>query len=243
MILVTSFHREGYEKYGREMLLSAIENFPGDIIAYSEDFDDWVPDVRHEKVSYRDLLDVPGCENFLSYCNANPVFQGKLFYTQSDFMYDFNHDAARFSKKVFSQFDAFDSFPGEKIIWVDADCVFKKKTTEKFWEGLFDGKAVFYMGREGFHVETGVVGFDLSHPDFVMFHSAYVLTYRKGFIFTLPYWCDGYTFQWSLEQSQVEGKNHSPNWKLGDSLDVIETTPIHEFITHKKGLKKFGSMN
>lgn len=230
-MIVTCFHKKGYEKYGKRMLESAIENYDGDIVAYSEDFDDWIPDLQHEKVSFRPLQDVYGYDAFMDYCGRSQIFRGL-----TAFGYDYNHDAVKFSKKVFAQFDAFDLEPG-KIIWVDADSIIKKPTQFDF----FAGKAVFHLGRDGFYTESGVVGFDTEHPDFKEFLKQYQRVYRKGIIFTLPRWHDCEALDWAIVESNIQTHNLSADWKPGDDIDVLPTTVLGEYITHMKGNKKWKS--
>jgi len=231
MILVTCFHKKGYEAYGKRMLESAIEFFDGDIVAYSEDFDDWTPDLHHEKISYRPLQEVYGYENFMDYCSRAHVFSG-----QTPFGYDYNHDAVKFSKKVFAQFDAF-TLEKEKVIWVDADSVIQKKVDFDF----FDGKALFHLGREGFYTESGVVGFDVVHKDFKAFKEEYVKVYQKGLIFTLPRWHDCEAFDYAVMQSGIKTNNLSEYWKPGDDLDVLPSTVLGEYVNHYKGNLKWKS--
>ena len=230
-MIVTCFHKKGYETYGKRMLESAIEHYDGDIVAYSEDFDDWCPDIQHEKVSYRPLQDIYGYESFMGYCGRSNIFSGI-----TPFGYDYNHDAVKFSKKVFAQFDAFTLEPG-KIIWLDADSVIQKPTQFDF----FAGKALFHLGREGFHTESGVVGFDTEHPDFDKFRELYVKVYQKGLIFTLPRWHDCAAIDWALEQSGIPVHNLSADWKPSDDLDVLPTTLLGEYIKHYKGKRKWKS--
>lgn len=233
MILVTSFHRKGYEAYGRRMLETAMEFFPGKIMAYSEDGTDW--DLKHERIEYRNLLEVNGCAGFLHYCDRHDVFHGR-----TPFGYDYNHDAARFCKKVFAQYDVLWK-EKDKVLWLDADSVIKKPVTEAWFSDIFKGNPVFYLGREGFHCETGVIGFDPSHSDFGKFLDQYVRVYQTGRIFSLPRWHDCAALDWAIEESKITATNLSPNWKPGDSLDVLETTILTDTFTHYKGNKKWKS--
>lgn len=228
MIAITSFSPKGYERYGKRFLESFVNNWPCDLVVYYEE----LPDFEHLKVSYKPLMEVFGMKAFLSYCDRNDVFRGR-----TSFGYNYNFDARKFSFKVFAQFDALKNYKG-KVIWLDADTVTNKPVSKEFIESLFDGKVISYIHRPFFHPESGFVGFDTAHDDFPEFFERYENCYRRGQIFKLERWHDCEALQWAIEQSKVQVKNLSPDWKKGDSLDVIPTTVLGEYLTHFKGSQK-----
>ena len=231
MILVTSFSPQGYEAYGKSMLESAFQNFKGSIIAYYDEEPEECNKV--EGVIYADLTKTYGFRTFLGYIDRSPVFSGK-----TPAGYNYNYDARKFSKKVFAQLDVLKPNTG-KVLWVDSDSLITKPLTEEFVSSLFNGKALSYLGRAGFHTETGFVGFDTDKHDFPKFLEKYTECYRKGRIFTLQRWHDCAAFDWALEQSGASANNLSPNWKMGDDLDVMPSTVLSGYILHMKGNKKW----
>jgi hypothetical protein len=231
MLAITTFSPKGYELYGKRFLETFVEHWPCNIVVYYEE----LPDFKHEKVTYKPLMEVFGMKAFLSYCDKD-VFKG-----QTSFGYNYNFDARKFSFKVFAQFDALKNNKG-KVIWLDADTITKKPVTEEFINGLFgelgQEACLSFLGRRGFHCESGFVGFDTDHPDFEEFFERYENCYRRGQIFKLERWHDCEALQWAIDQSGVNVNNLSPFWKTGDDLDVMPKTVLGEYLTHFKGRQK-----
>ena len=225
MIVVTSFSPKGYNLYGKRFLESFVKTWPCEVLVYHEG----QPDFEHEKIIYKPLMEVFGCEAFLKYCDQNKIFQG---FTPVG--YNYNFDAKKFCRKVFAQFDALQNHK-EKVIWLDADSVTLKPITEEFIDDLYGDAGLVYLGREGFHCESGFLGFDTERDGFGDFLAKYTECYRKGIIFTLERWHDCQALDWARSFALVKEKNLSPNWKVGDDLDVMQTTVLSEYIQHFKG--------
>lgn len=231
MICVTSFSSKGYELYGKRFLETFVEFWPCDIVVYYEE----LPDFQHKKVIYKPLMEVFGIKAFLTYCDRDARFRGKTV-----FGYNYNLDARKFCHKVFAQFDAMKNNLG-KVIWLDADMVTKKEVTKEFIESLFDSQALCILGREGFYLESGFVGFDVGHPDFDLLFDRYENCYRRGQIFKLDRWHDCEALEWAIAQSGIKVSNLSPFWKIKDDLDVMPKTVLGEYLTHFKGNQKLDS--
>lgn len=231
MICVTTFSQKGYELYGKRFLETFVENWPCKIVVYYET----LPDFQHEKVIYKPLLEVFGVQAFLQYCDRMPIFRG-----MTEFGYNYNYDAKKFCRKVFAQLDTLKEHQG-KVVWLDADSFFKKPITEEFIDDIYGDAGVVYLGREGFHSESGFLGFDTERDGFGDFVEQYTRCYRKGVIFTLKRWHDCEALDWALNQKLVKSKNLTAGWKDGDSLDVLEDTVLGEYMEHLKGKRKFDS--
>lgn len=233
MIAVTCFSEKGYEETGRKMLETFVENWPIKIIAYYESKK--VPDLRHPNIIYRPFFAIPGVIGFLDYLaadNDHPI-NGVVIQDGKE-RYNYNYDIWKFCRKMFAQFDAFKE--RGKVFWVDSDVVTRKPIEREFLENLFDGEHLVFLGREGFHSETGFVGFDVEHPEFPKFEERYVDTLRRGIIFTLERWHDCAAFDWAREG---KGKDLSPFWKQGDSLSVWKRTILADYMIHYKGQRKY----
>lgn len=234
MIAVTTFSKDGYELYGKRLLESS-HHWPTPIVCYVEtDIED-----EYESVTYKPLFDVYGLKPFITYCE-HPKFRG-----QTPNGYDYNRDAVKFCYKVFAQFDVLQTYKG-KVFWLDGDTEFKKDVPESFLTDLFQGKPLVYLGREGFHTESGFLGFDTEHEDFPRFLTAYIDCYRRGILFSLPRWHDCEAFDWARTVSEVDGNNLSsffhakPGGVTSDELNVFPKTVLGEYMKHNKGNRKYG---
>jgi len=235
MIAVTTFSKSGYEKYAHRMIESVIENWPTKLIVYSE----FPLEIDSDKVEVRDFFSIPGTEAFYQYLREVPVTHGKIGNG-----YNYNFDAWKFTRKVFAQYDVLKE-ADDKVFWLDADCVIQKPVPDSFLQGLFDGKALVYLGRTGFYTETGFVGFDPKAEDFPAFLDKYINCLRLGILFKLKRWHDCEAFDWARLESGVSAKNLSPWFKIPDNgkmtieeLDVVGRSVIGEYIRHDKGPRK-----
>jgi len=231
MIAVTTFSPKGYEIYGRKLLESLIENWPGKVNCYVDE----IPDLEHEKITYKLLKNVHGHDQFIKYCSQNPIFSGKV-----DGGYSYTFDAVKFCHKAFAQFDSLRHNKG-KIFWIDGDCVLTKPVTEEFMSSVFNGATLAILSRPGFYTESGFIGFDTEGEKFKEFLDWYVKIYQKGLLFTLPGWHDCYAVDHAINQSEAPYRDLVGNWKFGDKLEVLENTVLGEYLIHNKGGKKFAN--
>ena len=228
MIAVTSFSPKGYEVYGKKFLESAVKHWPTEILVYYED----KPDFEHEKIVYKPLLEVYGLKAFLTYCDTNPAFQGRV-----GGGYSFNYDAAKFARKAFSQFDALQHNTG-KIFWLDADCIVKKDVPIQFLKDIFDGKTLALLQRPDLYTESGFVGFDTHGSCFDYFLKNYIDVYRRGILFKLPGWHDCWALDYAVKESLVPVNNLSVDYPQC-GINVMPHSILGEFLVHNKGQRKF----
>lgn len=143
-------------------------------------------------------------------------------------------DAKRFSHKVYSQLDAFES--GERyVVWFDADIVFKKPFTPAFLKKLVKGHMCAYLGRNGCYTETGFLIFDTQHPDFDTFKHRYASFYDDRRLFQLAYWIDCLAFD--KARKDLECNNLTP--EVSGMVDVFSRSPLAEYMEHDKGNLKY----
>lgn len=229
MICLTSFSKSGYDLYGKKFLETFVENWPCRLIVYYED----LPDFKHEKIEYRNLFDIQPLKSFLSLLQGKPMCMGNL---QEG--YNYNFDIWKFCRKSFAQFDALQNYDG-RVIWLDADIETLRPVPEEWVNLLFEDAGLVFLGRKGFHTETGFVGFDTQAEGFKDFLRKYIDCYRRGIIFSLARWHDCEAFDWAREFNFVKANNLSPHWKKNvDSLDVFGSSVLSEYMIHFKGNRK-----
>jgi len=231
MVVVTCFSQEGYEETGRKSLETFVKYWPCKIIAYHEGPE---PDFRHEKIEYRPFYQIPGVIGFLDYLLTIPQANGVVIQNGQE-RYNYNYDIWKFCRKMFAQYDVLENYHG-KVFWLDNDVITKKEVPEEFLNGLFKKKHLVFLGRKGFHTETGFVGFDTEHEDFPEFFKRYIACLKQGIVFSLPRWHDCEVFDWAREG---KGRDLSLFWKEGDPLGVWNKTILKRYMDHFKGQRKY----
>ena len=151
---VTSMNRKIFDEYGKEMLQGLVALWPeGEIHCYSEDR---LPEVP--RVTYRNLMEVPGFEHFHNVMSALPIFRGEIVAGQRNY----THDARTFSKKAFAYIDAAVEFDGW-LLWVDADVHTKKFIPRAWIEDWMIGSFMVVMKRKTWHMCSSFYGMDCTH--------------------------------------------------------------------------------
>lgn len=231
MICVTSFSPDGYELYGRKFLETYVENWPCPIVVY---YEREIPDFNHELIEYRDFNSIGPTKAFYEYIDRVPLARGMV-----GNRYDYNKDLWKFSRKVFAQLDILRGHRG-KVFWLDADIETHRKVGFEFLESLFKGNPIVYLGRLGFHCESGFVGFDTEHEKFGPFLEVYRNCLQKGLVFTLDRWHDCGMLDFAIESTGTPTTNLSDFYKRGSSaINVFPDTVLAEYMIHKKGNRKY----
>jgi hypothetical protein len=133
-------------------------------------------------------------------------------------------DAKRFCHKVFAQLDAMED--GEPFWWVDADVALLTAVPEAL---TTQTEVVTFLGRDSY-TETGLVGFNVVHPDFEEFKARYRRMYTDGLLFKLQYWTDCHAFDFAREG---KGFNLTPNGRGFDN--VMRDSKFGACMAHFKG--------
>lgn len=230
MLAVTSFHPEGYRKYGRRCLEGLSRHFPGKVVAYYEEKTDPTAGVE-----FRDFYSIPDAKRILE--RISRVFGSNGVSVEKS--YDFRYDACKFSRKVFVQDAVFDE--DDLVFWIDADCVIKQDIPAELLENMLKDVPLAYMGRKGkfatsnAYTETGFVGFNTKHPEFQTFRSRYLSYFSTGKIFSqLQGWHDCIAFDYARQG--LSGNNLSPSGMLMGS--VMHLTVLDPYMDHLKGNRK-----
>ena len=230
MIAVTTFSKTGYEEYAHKTLESMRQNWPTEVIVYTES-----PMVEGE----RNFFGIEGTMGFYQNIKNTPALHGMV----KD-GYNYNYDVWKFSRKMFAQWDVLKNYKG-KVFWIDADCYIRRPISIEFLEGLFDGKGLCYLGREGLYTETGIVGFDTENEKFPEFLHYYMGFIRHGWFIKHKRWHDCEAFDFAREKSGISGNNLSPFFKIPkdgkmtlDDMDVFRKSIFGEYIAHFKGGRK-----
>ena len=155
MNVVTSFHKAGFEVYGRKFLETFKKYWPSSVnlTIYFEDEHDRNPNFKWEPISSVEFLD-----EYMAKLRF-PLFHG----IQGD-KYNINWDA-RMARKSFIQMHSMRKFKG-KVAWLDSDVITHEPVPENFLDTVLpDDKFCAYLGRDGWmYTESGFLAFNASHP-------------------------------------------------------------------------------
>lgn len=154
----------------------------------------------------------------------------------------FCKNASRWFRKIAALRHARAANP-DALVWVDADCRFRRPVTARAARGWFrDQAAVFYHKSKRPVMEAGVIGYHLGRG------AGRVLDwiedcYWGGAYKALDRWDDSYVIQKALEKCR-DVRAVDLATKVGPHATVIDFGPVGEYIFHDKGRhgRKLGIM-
>lgn len=122
------------------------------------------------------------------------------------------------------------------LIWVDADCLFRRSITEKhLWEVFEDGKVdLAYMKNKRPVIEGSIVGYRINKPEVMDLIDWMGKTYVDGTYRGLQRWDDCYMLQKALEK-HPHVRRADVAHSVGEHAAVVEHSAWARFLTHDKG--------
>lgn len=229
-VAVTTFGPMGWKPYAEKGIHSFCQHWPGPVIAYYEDTQ---PDYQHERLEWRRLWECEGLMPVLDWAKKSPALQGR----QPNGDYNYNFNLYKFCRKVFAQVDAGLRHCGQ-LWWLDADVILLKPIPTDVLDAALANVYTCALFREGFHIESGVVGWDTSHAINNAFMNRYRDLFTSGTILQLPGYHDCWAYMEALTYTKAPYKNLSPEAK--GHGPVIKMSPFRALLTHDKGERKFG---
>lgn len=229
-LAVTTFNREGYERYARRMLESFDRHWPKRVhlVALAEACDDILPGAP-------DLLTVaPSIIIFKERYGENPRASG-----QTGDAYNYRFDAIRFCHKVFAikaAVEAASAIGADGLIWIDADTITHADIPVAFLEGLLPADAdVSYLARHRGHSETGFIVLRMTAPG-VRLIERWAAQYLSGAVFDLAEWHDAYVFDHVRRALEREGlRSHSLSGGFEHTNHPFINGPLGAYMDHLKG--------
>jgi hypothetical protein len=228
--IVTSFHKAGFEVYGRKFLETFKKYWPSSVnlTIYFEDDHDRNPNFNWEPISSVEFLD-----EYMAKLRF-PLFHG----VQGN-KYNINWDA-RMARKSFIQMHAMNKFKG-KVFWIDSDVITHEPVTEAFLNSVLpDDKFNCYLGRDGWmYTESGFIGFNGDHRIAEKFRAAYLSVFMTGAIFIQPGWHDCYGFDATRKamMNDVDFVNLAKDCPHGTDHVFINSV-LGSVMDHRKGNRK-----
>lgn len=200
--VVTTFHKEGYDKYGKRMIETFIKNWPIDVklFVYTENctIDESAPNliVKDLHQSSKDLVKFK--ETWKNVPKANgDVTADPIRSKRKDAGKGFKWHAIRFAHKVYSIFDCARQCNTDILIWMDADTICHSHITVDNLKKMIPGdKDLCFLGRKGKYSECGLYSLNLRSENTIIFLNEFQKMYdnaEQG-IFQLDEWHDSFVF-------------------------------------------------
>lgn len=227
--VITTFNAQGHALYGRRFVESWVTYWPENhkLTIYTEN----VAVTKHPKLCEIDLESVcPDLVVFKKHCRdkADQIEHRKQ---QNYFL-----KAAKWSHKVFAMEHAITVSPARYLIWLDADTYTRAPIPAKWAQHLLNSScfaAHSELIRHGWHIESGLVIFDLEHSDIDVIKQELTRPYRPPYsIFQLAKPWDSF-WLWQLS-TRVSFNDLNRGGVFGHPL-------VKPYLVHEVGKKKYKS--
>lgn len=224
----TTFHQHGMALYGKHWLSTFIRNVEKSNPNVSARI--YVEDITAPE-SIRDRID------FLDFNSAIP--DHILWKRRSGELDRLAHpsikmETIRFSHKAFVIMHALRTIETDYAIWLDGDCVFHEASYADFPQNILDGKFLACQLEQGNaitdsgnHIESGVLIFDMNHPDTSKFAARFTENYQFENLLTLVRPFDGYVTNKTLEELQLPYTNLNEKYGVLGVQGLAENTFRH----------------
>jgi hypothetical protein len=200
--VVTTFHKRGYEIYGKRMIETFLKTWPKEITLYVYGEDVEVAE-KADNLVVLDLHQVSqDLVNFKNKWRGVPKANGDVRSDpvrskRRDAGKGFKWDAVRFSHKVYSIFHCAKNCNSDVLIWMDADTICHSPITiSDLGRMIPSDKDLCYLGRKGKFSECGLYSMNL-HTDMT---KSFLREFQRMYdhaetgIFYLDEWHDSFVF-------------------------------------------------
>ena len=247
--VATTFHEDGYHRYGRRMVQTFIANWPQDITlhVYAErtQVQESAPNLRvHDLEST-----VPELVAFKQRYGSDPRYRGEVAFAPGKGSkipgLGFKWDAIRFSHKVFAVCHAARHSGADLLFWMDADMVCHSPISHAFLEQMVPATAgVSFLGRRKKYTETGLYALNLTQAPTRELINLMQDSYERAEtdLFLMPEWHDCQVFD---EKRAIVQQRH-PEWQqvnwsehlvMGEGHPLVNTK-WRDYLDHLKGDRK-----
>ena len=228
---VSTCHREGWDKYGAQMVDSFVREWPTDVPMnfYPENFSISEYDGRICTREFPLWLD-----DFKAKWGDAPQARG----LNSGGSYNFRFDAVRFAHKTAAVIDSYSTCKADALIWIDADIFFHSPVTHEFLSGLFPDEAqVAWLDRKTLYPECGFYFLRCKDPAVHAIMHRWKHLHETGDIFNLREWHDSFVFEHLVRSSPV--RTASLSGKAYNNSHPAINGPLGAVLDHRKGPRKF----
>lgn len=248
IVAATSFNKTGYNEYGKAMVESFKNHWPGTVklCVYLDDPVEPSQEIQSNNIEYLILSDQDLGE-FKQRHQHTPEAHGLGKHALGNGQAEFKHNAVKFSHKVFALLDMIKKEKPEIAIWLDGDSRTHSEVTVntiKSWcpPEYFAG----FLARPWLYTETGFHIFRTKHSVAEKFFETWKKYYIEDTVFELEFQTDCHTYD--AARCQFDQKlwfNLSPdfdhphpfiNGVLGEVMDHMKGPRKQKGTSHRKDL-------
>jgi len=251
MRLITSFNDELYKASGNTLLKSFLQTKKFNdklFVAYEGK----KPEIRDKDIIYKTLNKNKFLSQFLEeHKEIIPSYLGGIarhcdckdwekrhskYHIKGCHYHWMNRNLFRWLKKLVA-IDLFlnDNLKGKSFIWLDSDCIIKKRLNISILFYLFNSKDIFYFkGKRREAIETGIIGFSET-PNAIKIFNEWLDKYKTGDFLLSHRWDDSYQFTLVCKKYKKDCNDVAEKIKSFNN-DIIPRTPMSQYIDHNKGL-------
>jgi hypothetical protein len=248
--IVTTFHREGYEKYGERMVETFVKYWPKQthLTCYYEDMSE--PLTQYGNVSWRSFEEEVG-ERYNAFAKIAEPYELKVLGPDGEDPRShrdgpvtpgsrYLFEATRFSHKYYTVDDFREKSDARYIVWCDADVVAKNNIPYDFLESIVEeGKLWSRVNRPRVYPECGFMIWDKQNQYYDRYFQLMKWLYDEGALFKLEEWHDSYVW-WAAEKYVTQEAGRSVSFDLGDgsTKHPFVTGILGQYLDHLKGNRK-----
>lgn len=233
--VVTTFHKEGYDKYAKRMIQTFLATWPKDITLYAYPQDHSISEAA-DNLIVRDLhKSIPELVAFKERWKNDPKAVGKVPMGPADRKgkqpgIGFRWDAIRFSHKVYAVCHAARNTDADILLWMDADMVCHTDIPHHFIDKMVN-TGLGFLGRPKKFTECGLYSMNLKDSVTQEFLVEFQKAYDSGRLFTFQEWNDC----WVFDEVRKEIRQKNPTWAWNDWCRGIVKGEGHPLINSEWG--------
>lgn len=243
--VITTFHKSGYELYGKKMINSFLQQWPKEIKLYVY-HEDCIVDESADNLIKFDLHST--CTDLVVFKNrwkgipkANgDVSADPVRSQRKDAGKGFKWDAVRFSNKVYAVYNCSKICDTDWLVWMDADNYCHSPISTNELENFFPkNRDLCYLGRKNKFSECGLYGINLRSQSALKFLQDFVDHYNHAEqgIFLMDEWHDSFVFDEVRKKHQLSELNWSEGLVTGEGHPLINSA-WGAYLDHLKGNRK-----
>jgi len=243
--VVTTFHKAGYDTYGKRMIETFLKNWPSEITLYVYAEDCEVTEAAPNLIVKDLIKSSPELKSFKTIWKDVPKANGDVSNDpvrsrRKDSGKGFKWDAVRFAHKVYSIFACAQESNSDMLLWMDADTICHSPITILDLERLCPAdRDICFLGRRGKYTECGLYALNLQKPATQMFLKRFQHYYddAENGIFTLEEWHDSFVFDAVRKTVALNELDWSSHLITGEGHPLINSE-WGAYLDHLKGDRK-----